>query len=151
MSYLASNLMFIFRKRTLHLSVLKWELMLIITQNVLLFFHMFCMCAHLQLKLFLFFEILYFLRVIPLINRLSSVQFSHSVVFNSLQPHEPQHARPPCPSPTPGVHPSHWVSDAIQPSHPLVPPSLPTFSLPQHQDLFQWVSSLHQVAKALEL
>ena len=35
---------------------------------------------------------------------ISSVQFSHSVVSNSLQPHESQHARPPCPSPTPGVH-----------------------------------------------
>jgi len=35
---------------------------------------------------------------------LHSVQFSHSVVSNSLQPHESQHARPPCPSPTPGVH-----------------------------------------------
>ena len=35
-----------------------------------------------------------------------SVQFSRSVVSNSLQPHEPQHARPPCPSPTPGVHPN---------------------------------------------
>ena len=36
----------------------------------------------------------------------SSVQFSHLVTCNSLQPHEPQHARPPCPSPTPGVHPN---------------------------------------------
>ena len=36
----------------------------------------------------------------------SSVQFSHSVVSNSLRPHEPQHVRPPCPSPTPGVHPN---------------------------------------------
>ena len=35
---------------------------------------------------------------------ISSVQFSHSVVSDSLQPHESQHARPPCPSPTPGVH-----------------------------------------------
>ena len=35
---------------------------------------------------------------------ISSVQFSHSVVSNSLRPHESQHARPPCPSPTPGVH-----------------------------------------------
>ena len=34
----------------------------------------------------------------------SSVQFSHSVISNSLQPHESQHARPPCPSPTPRVH-----------------------------------------------
>ena len=43
---------------------------------------------------------------------LSSVQFSHSVMSESLQPHESQHARPPCPSPTPGVHsnscPSSW-------------------------------------------
>ena len=36
----------------------------------------------------------------------SSVQFSHSVVSDSLWPHEPQHARAPCPSPTPGVHPN---------------------------------------------
>ena len=35
-----------------------------------------------------------------------SVQFSHSVVSNSLQPHEAQHAMPPCPSPTPGVYPN---------------------------------------------
>ena len=38
------------------------------------------------------------------ITNLSSVQFSHSVVSDSLQPHELQHARPPCPSPTPRVH-----------------------------------------------
>ena len=44
----------------------------------------------------------------------------------------------------------HWVSDAIQPSHPLLSPSPPTFSLSQHQGLFQWVSSLHQVAKVLK-
>ena len=37
---------------------------------------------------------------------LSSVQFSRSVMSNSLQPHEPQHTRPPCPSQTPGVHPN---------------------------------------------
>ena len=43
----------------------------------------------------------------------------------------------------------HWVGDAIQPSYPLSSPS-PAFSLSQHQDLFRWVSSLHQVAKVLE-
>ena len=43
----------------------------------------------------------------------------------------------------------HWVGDAIQPSHPLSSLS-PTFNLSQHQGLFQWVSSLHQVAKVLE-
>ena len=36
----------------------------------------------------------------------NSVQFSHSVVSDSLRPHEPQHTRPPCLSPTPGVHPN---------------------------------------------
>ena len=43
-----------------------------------------------------------------------------------------------------------WISDAIQPSHPLSPPSPPSLSLSQHQGLFQWVSSLHQVTKVLE-
>ena len=43
------------------------------------------------------------------------------------------------------------VSDALQPSHPLSSPSPPAFNLSQHQDLFQWVSSLHQMAKVLEL
>ena len=47
--------------------------------------------------------------------------------------------------------PVHRVSDAIQPSHPLSSPSPPAFNLSQHQGLFQWVSSLHQVAKVLEL
>ena len=41
----------------------------------------------------------------------------------------------------------HWVSDAIQPSHPLSSPSPPSFNLSQHQGLFKWVSSLHQVPK----
>ena len=44
----------------------------------------------------------------------------------------------------------HWVGDAIQPSHPLSSPSPPAFNLSQHQGLFQWVSSSHQVAKELE-
>ena len=44
----------------------------------------------------------------------------------------------------------HWVSDAIQPSHPLSSPSPPALNLSQHQGLFQWVSSSHQVAKVLE-
>ena len=44
----------------------------------------------------------------------------------------------------------HWVSDAIQPTHPLPSPSPPAFNLSQHQGLFTWVSSLHQVANVLE-
>ena len=46
--------------------------------------------------------------------------------------------------------PVHQVGDAIQPSHPLSSPSPPAFNLSQHQGLFQWVSSSHQVAKVLE-
>ena len=81
-----------------------------------------------------------------------SVQFSHSVVSNSLQPHESQHARPPCPSPTPGVHSnsrplSRWCHPAIS---PLSSPSPPALNLSQHHGLFQWVSSSHEVAKVLE-
>ena len=67
-------------------------------------------------------------------------QFSHSVVSDSLWPHEPQHARPPCPSPAPGVYQNSCplISDAIQPSHPLSSPSPPTFSLSQHQG-YMWL------------
>ena len=43
----------------------------------------------------------------------------------------------------------HWVSDAIQPSHPLSSPSPPAPNPSQHQSLFQWVSSSHEVAKVL--
>ena len=51
----------------------------------------------------------------------SSFQFSHSVMFNSLRPHEPQHARPPCPTSTPRVHPnpcplSQWCHPTISSS-----------------------------------
>ena len=56
----------------------------------------------------------------------SSVQFSHSVVSDSLRPHKSQHARPPCPSPTPGVypnsHPSSWWC------HPAISSSVVPFS-----------------------
>ena len=63
----------------------------------------------------------------------SSVQFSHSVVSDSLQPHELQHARPPCPSPAPGVHSnlrpsSQWCHPAISSS--VIPFSFCPQSLP---------------------
>ena len=76
--------------------------------------------------------------------------FSHSVMSDSLQPHGLQHARLTCPSPTPRAYKTHvhWVGDAIQPSHPLWSPSPHAFSLSQHQGLFQWVSSSHQMARA---
>ena len=44
----------------------------------------------------------------------------------------------------------HWVSDAIQPSHPLSSPSPPALNLSHHQGLFKWANSSHQVAKVLE-
>ena len=81
-----------------------------------------------------------------------SVQFSHSVMSNSLRPMD-------CSTPGLLVHHQlpestqihvHWVGDAIQPSHPLSSPSLPALNLTQHQGLFKWVSSSHQVAKVLE-
>ena len=74
----------------------------------------------------------------------SSFQFSHSVMSDSLCPME-------CSTPgSPILHRllefaqthGHWVGDAIQPSHSLLPPSPPAFSLSQHQGLFQWVGSL---------
>ena len=84
----------------------------------------------------------------------SSVQFS-SVTQSCLTPWITA-CRPPCPSPTPRVHSDsihhsvHRVSDAIQPSHPLSSPSPPAPNPSQHQSLFQWVNSLHEVAKVLE-
>ena len=68
-----------------------------------------------------------------------SDQISRSVASDSLRPHESQHARPPCPSPTPGVTQTHVhrVSDAIQPSQPLSSPSPPAPNPSQHQSLFQ--------------
>ena len=76
--------------------------------------------------------------------RFSSVQFSRSVVSDSLQPHESQHATHPCPSPIPGVYSNScpWSGDAIQPSHFLSSPSPPAPNPSQRQGLFQWVNSL---------
>ena len=78
---------------------------------------------------------------------------SCSVVSNSLWAHGLQHARPPCPSPAPELAQTHVcrISDAIQPFHPLLHPSLPALTLSQHQGLLQWVSSSHQVAKVMDL
>ena len=81
-------------------------------------------------------------------------QFS-SVTQSCLTPYNPMD----CSSPGFPVHHQllelaqtriHWVGDVIQPSHPLSSPSPPAFNLPQHQGLFKWVHSLHQVVKVLE-
>ena len=82
---------------------------------------------------------------------LGSVQFSGSVMSESLWPHESQHAK--------HVHHQlpefaqthvHRVGDAIQRSHPLPSASPPAPNPSPHQGLFQWVNSSHQVAKVLE-
>ena len=75
-----------------------------------------------------------------------------SVVSDSLWVHGLQHTRLPCPSPTPGVcsnscPSSQWCHPTIS---SLSSPSPPAFNLSQHQGIFQWVSSSHQVAKVLE-
>ena len=82
----------------------------------------------------------------------SSVQFSCSVMSNSLRPHELRHTRPPVHHQLPEFTQTHvhWVSDAIQPSHPLSSPSPLAPNLSQHQSLFQRVNSLHEMAKVLE-
>ena len=83
---------------------------------------------------------------------ISPVQFSRSIMSDSCNPMD-------CSMPGLLVHHQlpeftrthvHWVGDAIQQSHPLSSPSLPAFNLSQHQGLFKWVSSFHQVAKVLE-
>ena len=86
--------------------------------------------------------------IIQLSSWTCSVQFSCSVMSDSLQPHRLQQARPPCPGVYPNSCPSSWWY------HPIISSSVVPFSshlnLSQHQGLFQWVSSLHQVAKVLE-
>ena len=82
----------------------------------------------------------------------SSVQFSHSVMSDSLWLHGLQHARPPCPSPAPRAYSnscplSQWCHPTISSS---VAPSPPALHFPQHQGLLQWVSSSHEVVKVLE-
>jgi len=77
---------------------------------------------------------------------LSSVQFNHSVVSDSLWPHESQHTRPPCPSPTPGVYPnpcslSRWCHPAISSSiipFSSCPQSFPALGSFQMSQLFAW-------------
>ena len=85
-------------------------------------------------------------KIIFIIIKFSSIQFSHSVVFNSSRPGLPVHHQL---LEFTQTH-VHRVSDAIQPSHPLSSPSPPASNPSQHQSLLQWVSSSHEVAKVLE-
>ena len=76
----------------------------------------------------------------------SSVQFSHSVMSDSLWPHEPQHTRPPCPSPTPGIHPnpcplSRWCHLTISPSVVPFSSCLQSFQVPGSFQMSQLFTS----------
>ena len=95
------------------------------------------------------FEGLYVRDVFTVWIRSFSVQFSCSVVSTLCNPMD-------CSTPGLPVHHqlldlaqthAHWVSHAIQPSHPLSSPSPPAFNLSQNKGLFKWVNSSHQVAK----
>ena len=95
-----------------------------------------------------------YLYTLQILDTFSSVQFS-SVTQSCLTLCDPMN----CSTPGLPVHHQllestqthvHWVSDAFQPSHPLSSPSPPALNLSQHQGLFKWVSSSHQVAKVLE-
>ena len=79
-------------------------------------------------------------------------EFLGGFVVVQLLSHVQLFANLPWPSLSPGAQTHvHWVSNAIQTSHPLSSPSPPAFNIPQHQDLFQWIDSSYQVAKVLEL
>ena len=83
-------------------------------------------------------------------NDWKSVQFSSSVVSDSLPPHEPLHVRPPCPLPTPGVHSNSCP--LCQWWHPTISSSVIPFSCFQSfpaSGSFQWASCSYQVAKVL--
>ena len=84
--------------------------------------------------------------------KLSSVQFSHSVMSDSLWPMNRSTPGLPVHHQLPESTQTHvlWVGDVIQPSHPLSSPFPPALNLSQHQGLFKWVSSSHQVATVLE-
>ena len=104
-----------------------------------------------RIYLILFFKINLFILIggWVLHNQFSSVTQSCPILYNPMNhstPALPVHHQLPESTQT---H-IHWVGDAIQPSHPLSSPSPPALNLSQHQDLFKWVSSLHQMAKVLE-
>ena len=81
-----------------------------------------------------------------------SVQFSRSVVSDSLWPHECSTSGHPVHHQLPEFTQTHVhrVGDAIQPSHPLLSPSPPAPNPSQHQGFFQWLNSSHEVVQVLE-
>ena len=90
--------------------------------------YLFSCCWLLRVLCIFWIQVIYQICVLPIFlpSLFSSVQFSCPVMSDSLQPHEPQHARPPCPSPTPGVHPNSCPSS--QWCHPAISSSVVPFS-----------------------
>ena len=86
------------------------------------------------------------------VSKVTSFQFSCSVISHSLWPPGLQHTSFSVHHQLPELAQTHvyLVGDAIQPSHPLWSSSPPAFSFLQHQGLFQWVSSSHQVGQSIE-
>ena len=114
---------------------------------------LFFLCKYLGIKWLHYLVSVYLTLINQEVFFLSSVQFS-SVAQSCLTLCDPMD----CSTPGFPVHHQlleltqthvHWVSDAIQPSHPLLSPSPPAFNLSWHQGLFKWVSSSHQVAKII--
>ena len=84
-------------------------------------------------------------------HQFSSVQLSRSVVSDSLRPHELQHARPPCPSPTPGLYANMSIKSVIPSSHlTLCHPLLLLPPIPPSIRVFSSESTQHELAKVLE-
>ena len=86
---------------------------------------------------------MHFLLKVPNACKTHSVQFSHSVVSHSLRPYELQHARPPCPSPTPGVYPNSCPSSRWCHPSPVIPfsscpQSLPAIRVFSNESTFAW-------------
>ena len=125
--------------------------------STILFCSVYCAFALLLFLMLLFYGINHFLLLFSLhqVTYYTSRCCCFSVTQSclTLQPHGLQHAKPSCPSPSPGVSPSSCSlhSDAVQLSHPLMPSSPSAFDLSQHQGIFQWVVCLHQMTKILEL
>ena len=107
------------------------------------------MTSHQYLQFqYVLFHILTFLTVRNHFHYSQSVQFSLSVVSDSLRPHGLHHARPPCPSPSPGAYPNSCPSS--QWCHPTISSRIIPFSCLQScpaSRFFQWVSSLHRWPK----
>ena len=108
-------------RATVHGVTESWTRLTLVLHTVLYMYKIICFqplqniawCAHVTFYLFIFLKMNITLSLVSLHHKwyyskylISSVQFSLSVMSNSLRPHEPQHARPSCPSPTPRVYPN---------------------------------------------